>query len=488
MRLSFPRSWSLAVKLPLTITAVVAGVGLTISALIAFQDWRWFNEELEEHVLLLTRAVAVTMPETILRNDYWSLYKDLKKMTSNAPGESRDFHVISAMVLDSEGKVLAHLDPAVHPLNLSLSPESPEDRRLMDAALNLNTPAIFRGGKGGNGFVEGVFPIFSDEKRLAVVRLRVSTDELFAQTRMAVLTVLGLTLGLVAAGSLLGALISRRMVRPLIELAQGMESLGRGELDSITPVSTHDQDEIGKLAVTFNNMAVEMAEKKVLEEQMAVSEKLVALGRITAGVAHEVNNPLAGLLNCIDTLRRHPEDPEIFERYLPLLDKGLNRIKDIVESLLVGLRVEDAHDEVAPSCLEDLRGIIEAEIDGKDIHFTWENNLDDRLRINGRRVQQVVLNLLKNAVQALPKGGDVTFRSFQDGSCMILEVNDNGPGIPQEFRSQLFDPFFTTKHNGTGLGLWIVYRLVESMRGIIEVESEVGRGTQFQVTLPVTEI
>ena len=105
-----------------------------------------------------------------------------------------------------------------------------------------------------------------------------------------------------------------------------------------------------------------------------------------------------------------------------------------------------------------------------------------------KRVWFSVLNLLKNSIQALHDKGTVVFRTFQDGNCIILEVSDNGPGIPPENRKQLFDPFFTTKKNGTGLGLWIVYRLVESMRGVIEVESEVGNGTQFQVTLPAMEV
>ena len=222
----------------------------------------------------------------------------------------------------------------------------------------------------------------------------------------------------------------------------------------------------------------------MLEEQMAVSEKLIALGRITAGVAHEVNNPLAGLLNCIDTLKKHPDDPELVDRYLPLLDKGLHRIGDIVKGLLVELRVEEATETSDPSCLEELKGLVEAEINGREITFIWENNLGEDVRINAKHVQQIVHNLLKNAAQVLPDGGTMSFRSFQDGDSMTLMVDDDGPGIPPEHRSQLFDPFFTTKATGTGLGLWIVYRLVESMRGVIEVESEVGRGTRFQVTLP----
>jgi signal transduction histidine kinase len=235
-------------------------------------------------------------------------------------------------------------------------------------------------------------------------------------------------------------------------------------------------------------MAKELMEKKLLEEQIAVSEKLVALGRITAGVAHEVNNPLAGLLNCIDTLKKHPNDPELMKRYLPLLDKGLNRIHAIVQGLLVELRVEDATEVSDSSCLDELRELVVAEINGRDIDFKWENHLDEKITINAKRVQQIVHNLLKNSVQALPDGGSVSFRSFQDGDCVVLEVDDDGPGIPKDHRTRLFEPFFTTKPTGTGLGLWIVYRLVESMHGVIKVESEVGAGTRFQVTLPSTVV
>ncbi len=488
MTLLSPRSWGFSVKVALTITAMVSGVAFTIGAAIVTLDWQRYHRDLEEKVLLLAHSVAIAAPEAILRSDYWLLYKSLKKMAAQGPGDIPRTPIVTAMIIDPEGMVLAHLQPSDNPLGMPHTHSDEEEARLLEASKAARSPTVIDSVIGNDWVLEGVVPVFSDQKLLGVVRVRLSHDELYAKSKRSALIILGLTLALVAVGSISGAAISRRITKPLTTMTEGMEAVCRGEFTDIEPVQVIDDDELGRLVVTFNQMAVEMAEKKMLEEQMAVSEKLAALGRITDGVAHEVNNPLAGLLNCIDTLKKHPDDKQLMERYLPLLDKGLNRIRNIVGSLLVELRVEDAREESGLSCLEDLRDIVEAEIDGRDIVFVWENHLDDRIEVNGRQVQQVILNLLKNAVQAVPDGGTVAFRSFQDANWVVLEVDDSGPGILPGNRSQIFDPFFTTKPNGTGLGLWIVYRLVESMRGVIEVESEVGRGTQFRVTLPATEV
>jgi len=487
MKVASKRFSGLSVKLALTITAVVAGVAFTIGAVIVTLDWQRFHRELESESLLLAHSVSVTAADHILRKDHWAMFKSLKKMAQEGTGDSREPGIITAMIIDPDGLVLAHLQPGEHPLGMPLAPRGKIEERLLDSVKKLRAPGILKNGIGRNGFLEGVVPIFSDEKLLGFVRVRLSYQELFVKAEHSALIILGLTVALVALGSLLGTAISRRITKPLTAMTEGIEAVSRGELSDIKPIPVSNDDELGILAGAFNKMAKEMIEKKSLEEQIAVSEKLVALGRISAGVAHEVNNPLAGLMNCIDTLKRHPDDPELVERYLPLLDKGLNRIKSIVESLLIELRTEEAHGMDSSTSLEDLRDIIVSEINGRDIRLTWENHLKEDVLINRRRVQQIVLNLLKNSVQALPDKGSVIFRTFQDGNCVILEVTDDGPGIPVEHKSQLFDPFFTTKPNGTGLGLWIVYRLVESMRGVIEVDSEIGTGTQFQVTLPAVE-
>jgi len=474
-----PKSWPLGIKLSLTITAVVTVVGFMIGAVMVSQDWSRFNEELGEKALLLSESVAITTPKSMQRNDYWSLYLSLKNMSS------RKQEIITAMILDTEGRIQAHLHPADNPLGLLFSPANSIEQDLFTQAMTVREPVVISsGGYSRTGFQEAVVPLFSDQKYLGVVRVRLSVAQLYEKAINSALLVLALVMVFVFIGSVLGTIVSRRMVEPLTAVTQGLEAVGRGEMTDFAPVPVKDRDEIGRLSVTFNQIMAELAEKKMLEEEIAMSEKLVALGRITAGVAHEVNNPLAGLLNCIDTLRQHPDDKALIDRYLPVIDQGLHRIKDIVQNLLVGLKIEESDKIEDIDHIDRLQDLIVAEIGDRDIQVIWENNADTDLQIPGK-LEQIVFNLLKNAIEVLPDGGTVSFRLYFDGAYLNVEVSDDGPGIPASIRNQLFDPFFTTKPNGTGLGLWVVYRLTQNLEGIIEMESEAGQGTTFHVAIPV---
>ncbi|MES9818871.1 MAG: ATP-binding protein [Candidatus Thiodiazotropha sp.] len=134
--------------------------------------------------------------------------------------------------------------------------------------------------------------------------------------------------------------------------------------------------------------------------------------------------------------------------------------------------------------VDKLHDLILAEIGERDIKIFWNNTTDRDACIPGK-TEQIICNLLKNAVEIIPENGTIDFNMYQEGSLLVIKVSDNGPGVASNIRNQLFDPFFTTKPNGTGLGLWVVYRLVQNMQGIIEVESELGKGTTFLIELPV---
>jgi hypothetical protein len=131
-----PRSWTLATKIAFIITAVAAGVGFTIGAVIVAQDWKRFHEELQDQALLMARSIAVAAPDAVLREDHWSLYKSLKTMAFRISSEARNTRVTTGIVLDAEGRVLAHLDPHVYQLDLPLTPEMPNSRMLTGMVLD----------------------------------------------------------------------------------------------------------------------------------------------------------------------------------------------------------------------------------------------------------------------------------------------------------------------------------------------------------------
>lgn len=479
--------WSLMLKIPLTIILVVVGVAATIGAVIVAQDRMRFQETLENKALLLTRAVAATAPDAILRGDHWSLYQNLRTIALRMPVGSDPDMVLTGMVLDTEGRVLAHLDPGRNALGLPLPVTDANEGLLLAETLTIENERIFRGQSGSEDFIEAAVPIAVDGKKLGVVRIRLSTAELRERTAMAAFLVLSLTLGLAAVGSIFGSIVSRRLVRPLDDLARGMESLGRADPAEIEPLRIVDQDEIGRLTETFNRVARELGEKKRLEQQLAQSEKLAGLGRISVGLAHEVNNPLGGMLNCLNTLKKRPDDPVLLRRYLELLETGLRRIERTVKGLLVDLRSDADPTPCGLICLPDLKDLVAAEIGDRQIRLRWENELESGFcyTCSCPQIQQVVLNLAINGIQAMPDGGELVIRSGRQDNDLVFDVEDEGIGIPDEDRRHLFDPFFTGKSNGTGLGLWITYRLVERMGGSIEVDSEPGWGSRFRVRLPI---
>ncbi|MBW1792208.1 MAG: hypothetical protein JRJ14_08130, partial [Deltaproteobacteria bacterium] len=216
------------------------------------------------------------------------------------------------------------------------------------------------------------------------------------------------------------------------------------------------------------------------------SEKQAALGRLVAGVGHEINNPLGGMLNCVKSMKESPEDKDLYQRYLGLIDKGLNRIKHTVHQLLNFGRIEPLKlknvsvDPMISECHELLGYGI------KHIEFKEQLELGKEVVIDGEALRQVVMNLSINAIHAMSDGGVLNIHTCAEGDLIHVQVTDTGTGISKENIQRIFDPFFTTKDvgEGTGLGLSVSYSLIERMGGNITVESEEGKGTSFHVVIP----
>ena len=241
----------------------------------------------------------------------------------------------------------------------------------------------------------------------------------------------------------------------------------------------------------------DVTDRKRMEQQMIQSEKMAAIGELAAGVAHEINNPLDGLLNCILRIRRDPLNERQTKEYLGLMEEALRRIETTVGQLLNFSRQRDlALTSVSLNeVVSEVVGLIaySAEEKGIQIEKHFQKDLD-LIRGDKHLLEQVVLNLALNAIGAMPDGGILTFTTGEiefdallGKAAAFIQVADTGIGIPKSVQDRIFDPFYTTKitEKGTGLGLSVSNRIVRQHEGVIEFDSEVEQGSVFTVKLPI---
>jgi two-component system NtrC family sensor kinase len=303
--------------------------------------------------------------------------------------------------------------------------------------------------------------------------------------------------------------MSRFLSKPLRELIGGTMRVAGEDLDFQIPVRT--SDELGLFAQSFNNMTrelkkaresltewsnqlEEMVEERTLDlrnaqQQLVRSEKLASLGKLSAGVAHEINNPLTGILTFSQLLRDQfsPESAE--HQDLNVILKETIRCRNIVRGLLEFARQKPPEKSTVSihELLEEVILIVSNQESFQNVTLETVYGPDlCPLMADKDQLKQVFLNILINASEAMCGEGllRISTQWVPDSSTAKIEFTDNGPGIAPENLNKLFDPFFTTKKMGTGLGLAVSYGIIKSHKGNIEVESELGRGTTMTITLP----
>lgn len=237
----------------------------------------------------------------------------------------------------------------------------------------------------------------------------------------------------------------------------------------------------------------DVTEERMLQRRLVQSEKMAAIGMLAGGVAHEINNPLAGILAFTQLLQKEFLGSGQAEEDLKEVEHAAKRCKRIVEDLLIFSRpsTEDDRKPLAlPEAIEKILPLLKLDLRHKNIALVthYEANLPQVVG-STTRLQQVFLNLIQNAVQAMPQGGTVGLKihTSKDQKRVAVDVTDTGYGIRREDLSRIFDPFYSTKHEtgGTGLGLSICYSIISDHQGSIEVESQRGKGSCFRVLLPM---
>ena len=518
---------SISAKLIGSLLAVM----LVIFALLGYLNIRLHRQHLEAATLASAERVSDVIKRSttdyMLRNDREGLYHAIQTM-ADEPG------MVKVRILDQEGRISYSTDPAEVSHVLDKSAEACYGCHIQSQPLTrLNRPDRFRIYRNGGGHrVLGVItPIENQptcanaechahpasQQVLGVLDTNLSLATADAQLEASSAHMLAYTLGAMLIVAALSWLFVWRVVgEPIGALKNGTQHLSQGNLGY--QIEVRSRDEVGDLAHSFNSMSLQLRAAnqeivtwaKTLEDRVAQKtkelrsaheymlhvERMASMGKLAAVVAHEVNNPLSGILTYAKLLRKwvgsgqaeHEKREEAME-CLDLIAAESRRCGDLIRNLLslsrtapMNLQSTELQD-VFDRCLL----LVRHQLEFKGIELQQKRAPDLPLvSCDPAQIEQVLLALIMNAIDAMPRGGTLWIETQLIHDEIEIKVRDDGAGIAPDVLPQIFEPFVTTKENGhgVGLGLAISRGIVERHNGRIDVESELGRGTTFTVTLP----
>lgn len=540
MKSAYFRNLSLQTKFILVTYLAVIILMLIIGITVTRMQRNIMMRDIERQGMILAESIAIPVISFLLYERLGFIEEGgLIDSYISEIFENKDIDLIYLTVLDEEGRVSAHNDFNEYgrlynddiTINAIYS-DSPLFQKYYDNAV-------------GQEAIDFATPLSIGKKRWGTLKFGVSLEKVDHEIQATVLRVVIFTALLFLGGFIIITLLSRRFIRPITELARTMEVAGgdlmdiqvetKGGGDEISLLGqsfnrmieriresnreqqeTHEKllrfanavertggdlldvdvdmegsDEITLLGKSFNRMMERMRqsniELKQTHEKLLRSQKLASLGILASGVAHEINNPLGGMFNCIEMLDQMGDNRDFRQRYLKLLKDGLNRIENTVGKLLWMSRKEEKNPRPVSvkEALDDMYGFVEYRMKQRNIDYKAQVEDSVSVMIDPYDLQQILINLIINAIQSMEKSGTLRVNAYNHNPIVILEVSDTGKGMDEEELDKIFDPFYTTKHpgEGTGLGLWLTYEIVKHYDGDITVRSKEGHGTTFSIML-----
>ena len=528
----------LKIKFVLIISFLILSTSIILSGFLIQKQSNLIQSELEKRARSLVKNLAYN-------SEYGVLIENENLLATLIEGLIREEDVIYAQIFDIDGNILAQMD------HRKLNKKQKLDQGIISAVLK--GEGFFGkyhfNGEGQFGFYDLAYSIKTTsvempkeelgvifnkdvnlkhlEKKIGVARIGLSLSTMKKEiSRMKSIVVL-LTSLVVAIAILLTFALVNLIIKPVDKLVGATERIAKGDLSQVVEVDR--KDEIGKLAQAFNQMTTSLKESrkqiedysrnlerkveertKELKEAQALliqTEKMAAVGQLAAGVAHELNNPLGGILGysqfAIEKISSKTpqdltsDDVSTYTQYLRDIECQSQRCKTIVQNLLKFARasVEDSFEPLDLNLVvQDTLVFTKHQLDMAKVKLVLE--LADPLPPimgSSNQLQQVCTNIILNALQAMPQGGELKIvtnvKEIESKRTATIEFTDTGYGIDQENLRKIFEPFYTTKRpgEGTGLGLSVSYGIIRDHNGEILVESETGKGTTFRVMIPVAE-
>jgi len=478
------RGWSLKTKLIVSIGLFLMLIMITASDYLVFSEKQLLIHQYRE--LAQTIATSYEVPLTdALMYDQMGLLSSEGKIENYMRKilQQKEFPVVYTCILNPDFKIIFHNRPAEFgKLYYNAVVQQARNQKIaIETFRNSHSQWI----------TQVVNPLTIANKTWGYLVIGFDADIIRSKIKGLYVYLMSLTLLILLISMAIIYTISSRVIRPLAKMVDVIDQFDLTRQEPL-PVPETD-DEIGFLARRFKEMQKRLIhsrqELEKVQKEIYHAEKLASIGRLTAGVAHEINNPLMGLKNGVRMIQDEPENREQVTTYLNLIAEGLDKIEDIVKKLLEFSRKQPRSMNIVAvnDILKRVLLLLEYRISKSSI-ILYEDYFHNLAPVKGdpQLIEEVFMNLILNALDSMPGGGRLLIQTRNDGDFVRIAISDTGEGIPEENLEKIFDPFFTTKEvgKGTGLGLSVSLGIVENYGGKITVESRPGEGTTFRVFMP----
>lgn len=468
-----PRNWPLSIRVPCVVVVLMLTVSTVISDRVLSRLAATQNRHLSELTNAYLDGITSSILPHVLRDDVWEIYDALKRAGSRYKG----LDVNWTTVVDADNRVIASSIPKKFPLQSTFAPD-------VSGSIAEQTQTMLYHATGTARFRRTL--VYQD-RSIGAIHGEIGIADLVAE-RWDVLKALIVTnaiLTLVLAG--FGYLAIRRMLRPIGVLSGHMLDGTEGAVTKIPDAQLGREDsEFGQLFRTYNSLVTSVAERERLLKQLAEEERLASLGRLASGMAHEINNPLGGMLNAVDAIKKHGDRADVRVTSIDLLRRGLKGIRGVVRSALATYRHGKEDRILSATELDDLALLVGPEVRRKQLQLIWINDLEDSFAAPANPIRDAVLNLLLNACTVSCKGSTVEFRAQLENELLQITVRDEGPGLPRDVSDYLnaHDTRALPLEDHRGLGIWVVKRLLREIDGTIRATNVVPQGTRIKLTIP----
>jgi len=464
-------TWPITIRVAVATAVLMVLLGLVASQQVLSTLGRLQDARLQEYARLHVEGLAVALGPFALHKDVWEVYDTLDRARANASGE----RILFTVVADERGRILAATDPLRAPVDESI-----------EGFADDTVPVGEVTAANGDSVVRVIAPLSVQGRDVGQIVTELDVSDLVAQRRNAALALLAGNAVATLILALAGYFVMARMLKPVELLAHHMGEAG--DAPHLIPEAAFPRSDsvLSRLLRNFNDMAGAIDARTEAERRLAERERFVTLGRLSSSLAHEINNPLGGLLNATDTIRTYADRPDVVRQSADLLDRGLRHLRDVSRAILEENRMDRSGRRLSKSDFEDLRLLFEPETIRRAQHLEWKiDGANDVIQcLPSAPVRQIVLNLLLNASSAAPDGGAVSLSIREENGGLELAVSDDGPGLSETARARLMSK--ALMEPGGGVGLRLVRDLVNGLGGGVICHRSEGR-TTIIVSLPTSE-